>query len=192
MPPKRVRHRPAKKSAVETRQPFNLVIIKDTTNKGKGVFASSSIPQGMCIISEYPIIAFPLVHDSNDIITTVEKCTEDERNKILAFSYSPSKASLNPYQRVALTNCVPMAEKKQAGLFETICRVNHDCRPNAMYSWNESLGKEVLYAMVEAPAGGRSLLIIPKLSTGSGAEPSFNPLGISLVPASPVLSLLTS
>ncbi|KAG8999623.1 hypothetical protein FRB94_002936 [Tulasnella sp. JGI-2019a] len=152
MPPKRIRHRPAKKSTVAAYQPSDL-IIKDTVDKGKGVFSSTPIPQGTCIISEYPIVTFPFIHTPKDIIASVLGCTEGERNKIMAFSYSAAFASLHPYQRIAETNCVPMPEREQAGLFETICRVNHDCRPNAMYLWEERLGKEVLRALTDIPAG---------------------------------------
>ncbi|KAG9033750.1 hypothetical protein FRB95_014437 [Tulasnella sp. JGI-2019a] len=154
MPAKRIR-KPAKKVAVVpvvAYQPSDL-IIKDTPDKGKGVFSSTAIPQGTLIIAEEPIVTFPAIHSPNQIVKAAEACSQEARDKLLTFSYSPAYASLHPFHRIAKTNCVPMPERGQAGLFETICRVNHDCRSNAQYFWNEALGKEVLHALVDIPTG---------------------------------------
>ncbi|KAG8997878.1 hypothetical protein FRB94_002928 [Tulasnella sp. JGI-2019a] len=174
MPPKRVRRRPASSStssAVSTSsvtpgQPPAVVdapvapyqsshlIIKDTLHKGKGVFSSTSILQGTCIIAEQPILTFPAdIRSPNQITSIVEGCSEEARRKFLAFGFAEVHAKFDPFLRIVKTNCVPMASRNQAGLFETICHVNHDCRPNALYCWDEALGKEVLHALVDIPAG---------------------------------------
>ncbi|KAG8999622.1 hypothetical protein FRB95_012704 [Tulasnella sp. JGI-2019a] len=121
-------------------QPVDL-IIQDTANKGKGLFSSTPITQGTCIISEDPIVTFP-ASDEDQVIPTVEKLSPEDREKFLAFGYAPTDTSLHLYRRIVKTNAVPMYERKQGGIFEMICRANHDCRPNAMFSWDDGLGKE--------------------------------------------------
>ncbi|KAG9023142.1 hypothetical protein FRB95_013489 [Tulasnella sp. JGI-2019a] len=121
-------------------QPSDL-IIKETLGKGKGVFSSTSIPQGTCIIAEQPIVAFP-AHSDDQITPIFQRCSEEDKRKFLAFGYAEIDASLDPFLRIVKANCVPMASRGQVGLFETICPVGHACRPNALYSWDKALGKE--------------------------------------------------
>ncbi|KAG8871589.1 hypothetical protein FRB98_000675 [Tulasnella sp. 332] len=163
MPSKRIRRRPASATSspaapsliaplpTSEYEPSDLTI-KDTAHKGKGVFTSVAIPQGTCIISEKPLATFPQDVTEAQALATVSRCSEENRHKVMAFGYSPIYADLNPVLRIARTNCVPMPESNQVGLFETICRINHDCRPNAQYFWDEGLGKEVVHAMVDIHA----------------------------------------
>ncbi|KAG8868855.1 hypothetical protein FRB98_003180 [Tulasnella sp. 332] len=164
MPSKRIRRRPASATSspaapsliaplpTSEYKPSDLTI-KDTAHKGKGVFTSVAIPQGTCIISETPLVTFPDTFTPAEALAVVARCSEDDRQKFMAFTYSPAYANQDPVFGIAKTNCVPMASLRQAGLFETICRVNHDCRPNSEYFWDHTLGKEVLYALVDIPAG---------------------------------------
>ncbi|KAG8997872.1 hypothetical protein FRB94_002922 [Tulasnella sp. JGI-2019a] len=128
------------------------LLIKETLDKGKGVFTTTHIAPGTCIIAEQPIVAFP-ANNEDQIAPILQRCSEEDKRKFLSFGYVKVNASLDPFRRIVKTNCLPMASRGQVGLFETICRVNHDCRPNALYCWDEALGKEVLHALVDIPAG---------------------------------------
>lgn len=145
MPGKRIRRRPVAAAAAASPavayQPSDLSI-QDTVDKGKGVFTSTAIPPGTCIISEKPLVVFPARHTAAHAPAVVAGCSEEDRRKVMAFGYSPVYTDLNPALRIAKTNCVPMPDSKQAGLFETICRVNHDCTPNAQYFWDRRHGEE--------------------------------------------------
>ncbi|KAG8862741.1 hypothetical protein FRB96_000751 [Tulasnella sp. 330] len=157
MPPKRIRRRPASTatSPAPEYKPSDLAI-KDTVNKGKGVFTSVAIPKTTCIISEKPLVTFPIVHpkaQSSMMLAVVATCNEDDRQKIMAFGSSSVYVDLDPILGIAKTNCVPLVGSDQLGLFETICRINHDCRPNAQYFWDQTIGKEVLHALVDIHAG---------------------------------------
>ncbi|KAG8999617.1 hypothetical protein FRB94_002930 [Tulasnella sp. JGI-2019a] len=146
MPPKRIRGRPTSNSVRAVFQPTDLTI-QETTNKGKGVFTSTPIPRGTRIISEDPIITFPNIRTTYQVIDEVAKSTQENRDRFLSFGSSPSYVSAHPFMGIVQTNCVPMPERDRTGLFEIICRMNHDCRPNAQYYWDDRLGKEVLYAL---------------------------------------------
>lgn len=42
------------------------------------------------------------------------------------------------------SNAIPQGEQNAQGLYQTICRFNHSCVPNAIYQWRASLGTNVV------------------------------------------------
>ncbi|KAG8870036.1 hypothetical protein FRB98_001918, partial [Tulasnella sp. 332] len=163
MPSKRIRRRPAPATSspeaplpISEFKPSDLTV-KDTAHKGKGVFTSVAIAQGTRIISEEPLIT-SLIEVRTEAQRAqaramIARCSEDGWRKVMAFGYSPACANLDPVARIMRTNSIPIADGDRVALFETICRINHDCRPNAQYFWNKDLGKEVLNAMEDIAAG---------------------------------------
>jgi hypothetical protein len=49
------------------------------------------------------------------------------------------------------TNCMEM--NKGAAVFPHAARFNHDCNPNACFTWNAAIRKETMHAMADIPAG---------------------------------------
>jgi hypothetical protein len=42
---------------------------------------------------------------------------------------------------IAETNLIPLEGDEACGMFETICRINHCCSPNARWIWSSKEGK---------------------------------------------------
>ena len=46
-----------------------------------------------------------------------------------------------------------LLQKKDAAVFETVCRLNHSCAPNCHAEWDGRLGTETVHALFDIPAG---------------------------------------
>ncbi|WWC86001.1 uncharacterized protein L201_000872 [Kwoniella dendrophila CBS 6074] len=67
---------------------------------------------------------------------------------------------------IAKTNCIPMPERRQAGLCEVICRMNHSCKANAQYFWDDQKGLEVCYAIMDIPKGEEITVCYSEITSG--------------------------
>jgi hypothetical protein len=101
---------------------------------GQGVFATRPIIAGETMIREKPFITFqdPLI--SKEVWSALQSVPLDSRD--LFWGFSGTGAHETPDVDIAETNLIPLEGEARCGMFETICRINHSCAPNARWAWN--------------------------------------------------------
>ena len=139
-------------------------------NRGLGVVAKRSFVKGERILAEAPILRW--VVKQSDIgsggavsTATLESLVDslDDDARAAYFALSQSAERFGPEKSAAgvwMTNAFPAPhpDEKQrgeqaAGVFAIICRINHECNPNAHQQWNHPLGKATLHASRAIEAG---------------------------------------
>jgi len=135
--------------------------ICEINGKGKGIIALENILRGTLLMCESPAISLRLTPSGTriyeaDILSIMT--SDDKLSVLLSFPELPLPLdSQPPDPRLApvfgrFPHFLPMGDSAR-GLFPTICRANHACIPNAMYSWQEDKSAEVLYAMADICEG---------------------------------------
>lgn len=127
--------------------------------KGLGVIATSNIIQGQAIITESPFLTVD--HPPHILQVTSRLSQLPQASQDLFHTFTPTLAPhhLSRLVDIVATNVIPLGgdliedlddevvvvhadgeveERIRSGLFETICRVNHSCAPNAQWTWFDS------------------------------------------------------
>jgi hypothetical protein len=133
-----------------------LFTIEAIPGKGKGVLATWTITPGTLILSEAPLI-------TTDVITSMETTEKDLARALKALPKDSQRAFLslhnnylgkNPLSNIIRSNGYPLGPSSDVGgVFATISRINHSCRPNAAHSWNPLLKEQTVYAVREIKEG---------------------------------------
>lgn len=155
--------------------------IRAISNKGYGVFATQFLKRGTRILADDPLLIVPIeeyleadIKEVFDELTLEQQrlyfslhsahgqdpakwpskihpsVPERERSRILEqhnarLGKEPSLVSI--FQ----TNCMEVEDG--AGIFPNAARFNHSCNPNAVFSWNEGIRKEVIHATRDIAEG---------------------------------------
>ncbi|KAI0348155.1 SET domain-containing protein [Trametopsis cervina] len=127
--------------------------IVEIVGKGKGLVATRFLARGTLIVAEKPIIQLPRGFNENMTQNEMRDYASNTAMEILMTFPGDSRPDQIITSR--FKHFLPMDDNKKfvSGLFETICRANHSCIPNAFFSWNDSQGKETLYATVDIQKG---------------------------------------
>jgi SET domain len=145
-------------SPTQEKPPSPLWKIETIPGKGKGLIATQDITPGTLLLSEAPLL-------TTEGVTTIdlEVAETQLKKKLSALPQSSQKAFLalhnnyedeKPLSGIVRSNGYPLGPGAEAGgVFETISRINHSCRPNVVQSWNPLLEKETVYAVRNIPAG---------------------------------------
>jgi hypothetical protein len=127
-----------------TTMSFPRIQIVDIPGKGQGVVAMEDIPRGTLILSEEPRLKFPR-DPARAMSFFATPALADNMQLLMSF---PCREGAD-FLTGRFHHCLPMDGNStfQAGLFPTICKVNHTCcspygQPNAAFFWNEETGKE--------------------------------------------------
>ncbi|OCL09201.1 SET domain-containing protein [Glonium stellatum] len=172
--------------------PSEVYIIKPSLNKGLGVFAARTLQPGTPIIREGPLVTIlpPPVADGADYPR--EAIMSSLRNAFSSLSESDQSLYLSLYAHVFPTEQLQTDEDylmpifrsnsfntgDSFGLFPKVSRINHSCRPNAAYFWNQRLGKRIVYAAREIKEGEEILVsYIPLLMTKAERAMRLNQYG---------------
>ena len=85
---------------------------------------------------------------------TVKKMKEDERKQLMVLTDKTATNSNNksPWG-VFLTNALPMGSYRVLGIYPTVARINHSCKPNAHHFFNEEDKTEEVWVMETIKAG---------------------------------------
>jgi len=133
--------------------------IRPIPGKGLGVIATTSILQGQAIITESPFLTVDHPPHTQQVMSRLSRLSQ--RSQDLFHSFKPTLAPYHPNRLIDIvaTNVIPLGgdliddldneviaidadgeieDRCRSGLFETICRVNHSCAPNAQWTWFES------------------------------------------------------
>lgn len=145
-----------------------------TAHRGVGLYATRRIRAGERFIEEVPLATWCVAVDA----TTAEKARSFEQMQaglpastvaaILKLSQSRRFGTTQTLLGTWQTNGLPiryendkapgtttreLASRKEAGVFATICRLNHSCVPNVHVEWNGKLGRETAHALVDIGIG---------------------------------------
>lgn len=114
----------------------------DVAGKGKGLIAARRLTRGTLIVAEEPIITAPDRGSNSQpaIVAAVVARGPAVIAELMAFSGPEPTADPTQAMIARVKHFLPLGDG-ECGLFRYICRVNHSCRPNAMYHWNERLKK---------------------------------------------------
>lgn len=137
--------------------------------KGLGVFAAHTLETGSIIMREAPILnikppqhapgtGYPMSAISNLVRTEYNRLSEEEQREVVSLTYSVLPSDIQKYGKnldilglIFRNNAYDTGS--EIGLFPKIARINHSCRPNAAYYWNEKLKRRFVYATREIEEG---------------------------------------
>ncbi|USP75439.1 uncharacterized protein yc1106_02713 [Curvularia clavata] len=145
--------------------PPQVYVVEPSHGRGLGVFAVHDLDIGDIVMRETPIIKISLsevVKGGGYPMDVVSKLVHDEFNmlsssaqeEVLALTYYTTPGENTPPDtlgNIFRTNAYNTGDK--VGLFPRIARINHSCRPNTSYYWNEKLNKRIVYATRKIKAG---------------------------------------
>ncbi|KAH8651191.1 hypothetical protein BX600DRAFT_441631 [Xylariales sp. PMI_506] len=133
---------------------ISLYDIRQLPGRGTGIVASVGIPKGTRILCEKPLLIVKSMAPAalNQIIAKqLRGLPKDEQRKFLGL-HNNFPGSF-PLVGIVKTNALPCGSgSSTGGIYPTICRINHSCRPNAHNNWNEDEGHETIYSISDIAA----------------------------------------
>ncbi|KAF2731532.1 SET domain-containing protein [Polyplosphaeria fusca] len=134
--------------------------VTPSPGKGLGVFATRALEEGTIVMREAPSLLItppPIVPGYGYNVTEVglrvqsafDSLSPALQSEILSLHahFKPGESSSTAFARLkAIFRSNAYNTGKDIGLFPKIARINHSCRPNAGYVWNERLGRRVVFA----------------------------------------------
>jgi hypothetical protein len=156
--------------------------VRPSPGKGRGYFAKKAIAAGTKLISETPVLSFPVPPSpsSLSIYRSYENLDEATRNQISQLSWASNKAPptyfLNLLEEIAdeegeyETNAAeacnvaaifhnnafggaPNDGKSVTELYLNVSKINHSCLPNTLFHSNPKLDGGRLHALRDIEAG---------------------------------------
>ena len=136
----------------------SLWTIETISGKGKGLIAAQDITPGTLILSEEPLITTECVTSpdlditESDFSKALKKLSKASQQTFLSLHNNfPGKY---PLYGIFRSNAYPFGPNSEVGgVFATISRINHNCNPNCVQSWNPLLERETVYSVRPIPAG---------------------------------------
>lgn len=121
-----------------------LYDIRTLPSKGRALVAVRSVDAGALLVSERPFALVPSASlDAASARTAFLKLPAELQDSLLAFHNA--RDELGPILGRFRTNAIPaLTEDGQdaRAFFETVLLVNHSCRPNAKFSWDQEASVE--------------------------------------------------
>ncbi|PSN69409.1 SET domain-containing protein [Corynespora cassiicola Philippines] len=162
--------------------------------KGLGVFASYDLEIGTIIMREPAILGipppkyakgtgYPMAEISRLVRAAYERLSKDDQDEFSALTYHAHPGELEQEGSDVLgfifrTNAYDTGG--DISVFPKIARINHSCRPNAAYYWNEKLQKRVIYASRNITRGEEiTVSYIPLLLDSSQRQRRLNQYGFA-------------
>lgn len=134
-----------------------------TIEKGKGIRAIRSIPQGSLIFDEEPL--FSVSHCEDNLtaqnIGEIERLAEDDEEFKDLYCARPTKRSRQTsanIRRFELNNIEMINRQGRRGIFKDASRINHSCLPNAYFDYNEEWGRLTVYTIRDIDVGQEILV----------------------------------
>ncbi|QDS72516.1 hypothetical protein FKW77_000137 [Venturia effusa] len=145
--------------------PPQVYTILPSPGKGLGLFALHDLEIGTIIIREKPILAisrpsfekgsgYPLPAISRLVRAEFARLTPTQQSQVSNLTFhaiDKEKEESDILGLIFRSNAYKTGER--IGLFPRISRINHSCRPNTSYYWNEKLGVRVVFATKKIKKG---------------------------------------
>ncbi|KAG6095258.1 hypothetical protein E4U30_002610 [Claviceps sp. LM220 group G6] len=139
----------------------SMYVLQDIRGKAKGLVATQHIPKGTRILCEQALFTIANVTDAEEryrlIRQQVASLSDEQRQVFLSMhNIHPFKNTGERYVGIFETNSLPAGGTPvphTRGIFLEACRINHDCRNNAMYDWNTNIQRNTVHAIKDINAG---------------------------------------
>ena len=140
-----------------------LYNIQPVAGKGLGVIANIKISRGSRIMAESPVLTFKQMYATEgELREAVMQKINDLSPEGKAFFYTLHQHGPDEDRELEIlaTNSLPaglpapeLPDYNPKGIYIDACRLNHDCRSNAIYTWNEGLKQIVVHAIKDIRCG---------------------------------------
>ena len=138
-------HKPdCKRSATED------FVVQEMSGKGQGMIANKVFQPGDVILTEEPLIVIKDGEPCYQILQRFEALTDEEKAALLCL-YDPGDDPSRDvpgvtdllhrkFVRITWANSLQLCSYAEmqvegAGVYPTVCRINHSCAPNAVWTW---------------------------------------------------------
>ncbi|KAJ5351535.1 hypothetical protein N7452_000509 [Penicillium brevicompactum] len=150
---------------IDSKDPSDLIEVRESDGKGLGVFAKCDIPQGTRVISEPPLLEVSLEdRDANMILAAFKQLPLPQQEQYLALhEYAAEGFKRGIEAEVGqLWEEIPELDRKVLSIwapnafinvFLLAARINHSCLPNLQYGWHPELKHQTFHAVCDIPAG---------------------------------------
>lgn len=131
-----------------------MYTIRSVPGKGQGMFADKEIKAGTRILDDellFSIAENTITESIGELIRVSLESLPPERQQQFEALCCPDHPTWTPLVSRYLANCFEVGARVSA-IFLKASRVNHSCGPNAFFSWNESLHRMTIHAIVDIPA----------------------------------------
>ncbi|KAG5934512.1 hypothetical protein E4U60_003810 [Claviceps pazoutovae] len=139
----------------------SMYALQEIPGKGKGLVATRHIPKGTRILCEEPLFAIPNVMDLEKrcrfICQQVDSLSNEQRQAFLSMhNIHPFNDTEERDIGIFETNSLPaggMPIPHTRAIFLEACRINHDCKSNAIYDWNTHIKRNTVHAVRDINEG---------------------------------------
>ena len=165
LPPQHLFHIPSWQTQKFTcSAPPEVYIIKPSPNRGLGVFTARTLQPGTPIMHEAPLVTILPPQIVEGVGYSLEAMMSSLRTAFFSLSEEDQSLYLSLHAYVFPTEA-PNTEgdylmptfRSNAfntgasfGLFPKVARINHSCRPNAVYFWSQQLGNALSMRQVRS------------------------------------------
>jgi len=155
----------------------------EVPGKGLGLVATRDLSPGSLVVAEQPLLVLDPPTDRKTLLKTlgcdwckvnmrappeavraqiqqllvdrmVRRMPEGERETVMSFvDRAEEKGAQKTPWGVFLTNALPLGSYNKMGIFPTVARINHSCKPNAHHFYNPDTGEEEVWVVEAIPAG---------------------------------------
>jgi len=131
-----------------------LIEVRESENKGLGVFALVDILPGTILLSEAPLVTLIDTGTRADPLDqAVAALTLAQRTSFLSLSHYSRNPNESLNRSIVYSNGYSILNDMATGLFETASRINHSCVSNSSYVWKDSVGRMVFWNLCKLLEG---------------------------------------
>lgn len=128
--------------------------IRETADKGKGLFATQRIPKGTLILSEVPLYTSPDSITPEDLCYEVTRLPNDQQKKLRElYTNRPYTSTAQWYRGICMTNSFNVDGDIKVAYKAS--RINHSCNSNSTRSWDEPSDEVMIHAWRDIEEGDK-------------------------------------
>lgn len=126
--------------------------IRETADKGKGLFATQRIPKGTLILSEVPLYTSPDSITPEDLCYEVTRLPDDQQKKLRElYTNRPYASTAQWYRGICMTNSFNVDGDMKVAYKAS--RINHSCNSNSTRSCDEPSDEVMIHAWRDIEEG---------------------------------------
>ena len=135
---------------------MDFTAVNSFGQKGQGLIASKKIPRGTRIVSEAPLLTFPIDETLCNMRAMLEIIKQARRGKRFVLHINGEDIADQTQEQLVVTLMFPAKDESGTGIWATylsICLIKHSYLPNAEYSWNNTLRRGVTHVVRDVEEG---------------------------------------
>lgn len=130
--------------------------VRETINRGRGLFARKDVAEGARIIVEKPLLLVT-VGDSQTMTTEMtlglRALPREKQRQFLSLHNAHHRRERHPFLGIFFTNALVCGTACQGAICATLSLVNHSCVPNAHATWHREKEQATVHAIRPIRAG---------------------------------------